>query len=234
MITLPSDEEIISMTEFPYSEGTCLEYKKSIKDKFKIEATLCAFLNTEGGYLICGIYDDRKLNWLDLEEKEVDYFLAKIDSLTSNRVIRLSNGDAIHHESIKARVIKNKENKYLIILIAKRIPGNVYTYQGNIIYRLNVSNFYSTSVPTYTVAEVSLMKQQLTSELKKTYEPEIKRCMKTILRLEKSHLLLERSFAKKEKEFNELLFEKILAEKKAKEKEMEKSVCSIFWFLCGC
>ena len=234
MITLPSDEEIISMTEFPYLEGTCIEYKKSIKDKFKIEATLCAFLNTDGGYLICGIFDDRKINWLELEEKEIDYFLAKIDSLTSNRVIRLSNGDAIHHDAIKARVVKNKENKYIIILSANRKSGFTYTYQGNIIYRLNVSNFYSTSVPTYTVAEVSLMKQQLTAELKKVYEPEIKKSSKIILRLEKTNIMLERSFAKKEKEYIDILFEKILAEKEAKEKEMMTSVCSIFWFLCGC
>lgn len=234
MIKLPSDEEIIEMTEFPYLEGTCMEYKKSIKDKFKIEATLCAFLNTEGGHLICGIFDDRKINWLDIKEKEIDYFLAKIDSLTSNRVIRLSNGDPLNHDAIKARVVKNKENKYIIILTANRIPGNVYTYQGNIIYRLNVSNFYSTSVPSYTVAEVSLIKQQLTSELKKIYEPEIRRQTKTIFRLEKMHLSLERSYAKKEKEYNDLLFEKILAEKEAKEKELEKSICGIFWFLCGC
>lgn len=244
MITIPSDSEFLSMRYFPHSEGPMLEFKKSTKGILKIEATLCAFLNTEGGHLICGVRDDRTLEWMDMEEKEIDLFLSRIDSIISNRIIRAINGDALPWNSIKSRVIKNTLGQYIIVLTAIRCVDTTYTYKGNRIYRLNVSNFYATSVSCYTESEVTLIKDQIRANSDEKWQIEMRKCLKNSAKLEKTLKQYEFAYSKmketieaKEKEIVcslDMLHKRILAEKEFAEEYLAKQkCCSLFYLLCG-
>jgi hypothetical protein len=224
------------MSEIPYYEGKTLEYKKSVKDKFKIEATVCAFLNTEGGHLICGIHDSRKLNWMDMSEKEIDLFLGKIDSIISNRTVRYQNGDPLHYDAITTRVVRNSLNQCIIIISSFRKEGTLCTYQGNIIYRLNVSNFYSTSMMSYTSSEMDLVKKQIESKMTHEFGIEMKKCRKYMRKLEKTNILLEKACMKINADkvsFKDLLHERILKEKREAERIIENSKkCSFLSIFC--
>lgn len=237
MITLPTDEEFQTMTELPYYEGKTLEYKQSTKDKFKNEATICAFLNTEGGHLICGVYDNRKLNWMDMSEKEIDLFLGKIDTIISNRTVRYHNGDPLHYDAIKTRVVRNSLNQCIIIITVFRKEGTLCTYQGNIIYRLNVSNFYSTSMMSYTSSEMDLVKRQIESKLKHEFEIEMKKCKKYTRKLEKTNILLEKACMKINADkmcYKDMLHERILKEKIEAEMMLKRTKKSCLLSFLSC
>ncbi len=236
MITLPTDEEIISMKEFPFPESTCIEYKLSTAG-VKIETTLCAFLNTTGGHVICGVRDDRVICWMDMTEKQIDLFIARIDSVISGRIIRAENGSALPADAIKSRVVKNKEGKCIVILTAKPNDGVTYTYHGNSIYRLNVSNFYATSVVSYTASEVALMKEKVKEETTKHWQTILRSHVKTISKMEKTVRSFEYALEKTQESRDEalsLLHKKILEEKFLKEKELNTSLFSkITGLICG-
>ena len=225
MISLPSDEEIIAMKEFPFPESTCIEYKLSTAG-IKIETTLCAFLNTMGGHVVCGVRDDRMICWMDMTEKQIDLFIARIDSVISARMIRAENGSALPADSIKSRVVKNKDGHCIIILTAKPTEGVTYTYHGNSIYRLNVSNFYATSVVSYTAPEVALIKEQVKGDTTKHWQSILRSHVKTISKMERTVRSYEYSLSKTKEDRDQVyehLYKKILEEKELKEKEMNKT-----------
>jgi hypothetical protein len=238
MIRLPTEKEFKSMRHFPFMEGKCLEFKKSICDKLKIEATLCAFINTEGGHLICGVCDDRTLNWLNLEDKALDFFLTRIDSIISNRTIRADNGEPLPHDSITACVIRNDKNECIIVLTAKKRtnPDITYTYQGNVIYRLNVSNFYAAIRPSYTASDVYLIKQQVRADTMDEMEHALRSSAKKLQKMEKLNRDYIYSWSKYKESYetiHELLFMKILQEKKEAEEHLVRSKRScLFSLLC--
>jgi hypothetical protein len=178
-----------------------------------------------GGHVICGVQDDRTICWMDMTEKQIDLFIAKIDSIISARIIRAENGSALPTDAIKSRVVKNKEGKCIIILTAKPNEGVTYTYHGNSIYRLNVSNFYATSVVTYTSSEVALIKDKVKEETTKHWQSILRSHVKTIAKMEKATRSFEYCLSKtKEDRDNavELLHKKILDEKAQKEKELNQ------------
>lgn len=236
MIILPTDEEIISMKEFPFPESTCIEYKLSTAG-VKIETTLCAFLNTMGGHVICGVRDDRMICWMDMSEKQIDLFIARIDSIISARMIRAENGSALPANAIKSRVVKNKEGKCIVILTAKPNDGVTYTFHGNSIYRLNVSNFYATSVVSYTAPEVALIKEQVKSDTTKHWQSILRSHVKTISKMERTVRSYEYALSKTEESRDDavsLLHKKILEEKELKEKELNKTfVTKMSDLICG-
>lgn len=136
--------------KFPYNESDTFEFKESIIEKLfgKYLETICGFLNTKGGYLIFGIKDTLDLQGLKIKQKELDYFILRIDSIiNSNQIIGIN---IITNEFIKlkpsnlkiSQITNSSSNKFLSI---KVFPDPDIKYQlanGIIYYRLGASNYF--------------------------------------------------------------------------------------------
>ena len=51
-------------------EGRTIDFKKTITHPHKLAKSLAAFANTEGGYLLIGVMDDRQIIGIDPEEEQ--------------------------------------------------------------------------------------------------------------------------------------------------------------------
>lgn len=132
---------------FPHTESSTLEFKRGLHSCSldKIYATLCGFLNNEGGHLIFGVEDDTYKICPIQDNKGLDIMCRNIDSITSNRLIITSGGKNISPTAIKCFTIKLKTGSLLVVR-ATPSPDTVYTTSdGTQWYRLSASNYRMTS-----------------------------------------------------------------------------------------
>lgn len=129
--------------KFKYSESSWLEFKQSINSCSidKIMETICAFLNTEGGYIIIGINDQEKMVGIKSKPKEIDKFKLSIDNNIATNTIVYQDDKIISDKYIFITDIINKNKlKFLLIKILPQKSKNYKLMSGIIIHRLNASN----------------------------------------------------------------------------------------------
>ena len=129
--------------QFKYSESNWLEFKESIVSCSieKIIETICAFLNTDGGYIIIGINDNGKLVGHKSKSKNIDNFKLLIDNKISNNTIIYQNDEVIIDKYLSIIEIVNKnKNKFILIKIFPQKDKNYKLINGTVIHRLNASN----------------------------------------------------------------------------------------------
>lgn len=140
---LPSDEELLTMEKFPYPEGHQLEFKQQPIKYDKLLATICAFLNCDGGYLIIGIKDAT----LDIcgipkefTDKNIDTFMLGIDQIYRQELLVDNDGCPISPFNIQVRNVFNSMKRLVIIRIEP--DGRRYhcKYSGAQYIRLSCSN----------------------------------------------------------------------------------------------
>ncbi len=132
---------------FPFPESNTLEFKRGLNSCSldKIYATLCAFLNNEGGHLIFGVEDATYKICPILDNKGLDTMCLNIDRAISNRSIITSDGKNISPTAIKCFTIKI-QNGSLLVVKATPSPNTVYTTNdGTQWHRLSASNYRMTS-----------------------------------------------------------------------------------------
>ncbi len=237
----PTDEELMKMKIFPYLEGKQYEFKQAftrlvpnpdgstdfvtgqpITDSIlltktfeRIEQTCCAFLNGEGGYIVCGVRDkDRELVWLQIDEIEMDKILLRIDNIFHCKSIYTTDLEDIKPENIKTRVLE-KKGRYLIILQVEPTPGKRYRMHDFEYVRLNASNYANKREKFYRAKDVNGLLYYEQMKIASKYNFALEERDKKIRRLTSSLNL--------EIEGNELLMaQKILEEKKRAEEKLEK------------
>jgi len=140
-------EEIIAEDfndeKFKYSESNWLEFKESINScpKVKIIETVCAFLNTGGGYIVIGINDKEKLVGIKSKPKDIDLFKLSIDNHISSNSIIYQNDEVILEKYLLITDIVNKNKlKFILIKVTPQDNHNYKLMNGSIIHRLNASN----------------------------------------------------------------------------------------------
>ena len=127
---------------FPFPEGQQIEFKEN-KPK-KMYDTLCAFLNTSGGYYIIGVADNGTIR--GVERSVVDCILLKIDnSIRNGNLLNITTGTAAGLKEITTTVIKLDSRKFkelflLIIRAESTDTSHVFQTESGIWYRLNASN----------------------------------------------------------------------------------------------
>ena len=129
--------------KFKYSESSWLEFKQSINSCSidKIMETICAFLNTEGGYIIIGINDQEKMVGIKSKPKEIDKFKLSIDNNIATNTIVYQDDKIISDKYIFITDIINKNKlKFLLLKILPQKGKNYKLMNGTIIHRLNASN----------------------------------------------------------------------------------------------
>ncbi len=230
---LPTDDELRRLEKFPFLEGHQFEYKQSLAPpKFqKMDETICAFLNSGGGYFIIGVEDlTLKMLWLDYTCKEIDKILLRVDDIFHRRTIHCDDGAAIDPDCVKARIVTKMvqdTKKYLVIVTAIPTQGKLYKCNDRVWYRLNASNFGLTDEKMYPAGHVYTMVNQAIHRTQECYTTFIKNQMKHIAKMEKRIAIAQT----KEASAMELLESKILMEKMAAEAQLRHQM-SWFRFLC--
>lgn len=233
--TLPSDSEFFRIQKFPHPEGQQIEYKRSASEAClgsgldKMKATLCAFLNCNGGHFICGIDDaSRDLLWVNTTSKRLDLLLLQIDDIMHRMAICTTDYAPLDPSNIVTRVItkpsasgsmptsESEIISYILVVTAIPTPGVKYKYRGNMWYRLNASNYAATDEISYGAAEVRYMMAQQRKKIYADMAPIIDARCKQILEMEHKIAELERA----------LLFTKILSAKAEAEKVSESRLRS--------
>jgi predicted HTH transcriptional regulator len=224
---LPPPEEIAAMDTFPYPEGRHFEYKKSTKYVDKVLPTICAFLNSDGGYMIFGIEDTTlKMMGVNITLKEIDNFiLSVIDRIYHEmKIIRQDNKQPLNVHNILQETVRLKNGKY--ILIIKVVPEAGVHYQlhdGLVYHRLNASNMKIRNERIYTELEVDNIVNQYKRRIETEYNILIN-AMSNQLRhnLDLVHTIGSSKDSIKQSldEVQALLFKRILAEKAEKEEEL--------------
>ena len=145
---------------FKYAENDIFEYKENINILTfnKYVETICAFLNTNGGYLIFGIKDNLDLVGITNNQKDIDKFICMIDQIISNSMILQTRDDIITHlysKNIKVRILINNYNKKFIIIKVENDINTKYQLQtGLICHRLNASIYYEKNEKIYKQYEI--------------------------------------------------------------------------------
>lgn len=143
--------DVSKATVFPYPENSQLEFKQSYVElrEEKLWNTICAFLNSSGGYLVLGVSDDRKICGV-LCDKKLDRFLLNVDNAFHQRKIHTVEGEPLDLGTIKADILPAASNKHICVVTVIPVPG--YTYQlldGSIYHRLSASNYRQTARREY-------------------------------------------------------------------------------------
>ncbi len=236
------------MEVFPYPEGKQFEYKNSLFIVNKVLPTICAFLNSEGGYMIFGIDDETlQITGLKATTKDVDVFiLENIDKMFHQKlIVSQSDFSGIYPRNITTRVMWKGPKVIIVVTI---IPDEGVSYQlndGTVYYRANASNLKVRADRAFTEQHVSnllhtqkkqisreydMVIRTMTNESRRTnrYVQQLEKVMKTYGN-EKDSLTKEVVELRSTKDaLQQALFEKILADKKETEKRMAKvSLCDI-------
>lgn len=144
-MSLPSLPDFTQLTRTPLPECDWLEYKESKNAIFpqKLRETVCAFLNTRGGYIVVGINDERKIVGIPL--KDVDTCLRRVDDIYHEKSILHEDGTPLPVGVLAAKATKQPSGMYLILYTIKPEEGKSYVLNDRSkFYRLAASNYRHT------------------------------------------------------------------------------------------
>jgi hypothetical protein len=225
--------------QFPYPEGQQFEFKETwgACTTSKMHETICAFLNSAGGYLLYGIQDSGKI--LGISRDEADKILLRADDIYhTSKIVNCVSGKTPPASAIRGSVLRlctrlqnrpHPTERFIAILTVVN-PDHNHTYRmssGDIMIRLSASNFRSKSTTLSSFEELIRDNRALEAE-KSKYYTERNRYRKEFMVMEHSHrelsirikeCLMDVTSARAETQAAlELLHARILAEKAAAER----------------
>ncbi len=172
----PSDDSLCEMTHFPYSESQIYEFKRNIQHyAVKIMGTICAFLNSQGGYLVFGI-DDETLEIIGVrnDQKSIDNFIIDIDRIYHlHRIVETRRMARLLKENIVVRIINHPCGRLVVVDVSPCVDCAYQLSNGSTYIRLNASNMLERTGRFYTEEEArNLIKNKQEKAVKK-YEARI-------------------------------------------------------------
>lgn len=113
-------------------EGTTLDFKLKITSKGKIAKTIAALANTEGGYLVIGISDQKKILGIDPEEERFMIESANSEHCVPPAKIEIQEAKMFNEDF----PFKSKEEELSLLLVhilpAKDEPISVKSMSGSL------------------------------------------------------------------------------------------------------
>lgn len=110
-------------------EGKCLDFKQKITSKSKIAKTISALANTEGGYLVIGISDQKKIIGIDPDEEAFMIESANEEYCTPKASIYMEEVKFLDKVESENPVLIEKT--ILLVKIEKSILEKIYCKQPN-------------------------------------------------------------------------------------------------------
>lgn len=231
---------------FPFTEGLQFEFKESVSpmNRDKTYQTLCAFLNSNGGYMVFGVTDSGVIR--GVQRKKVDELLLRLDCITYNKL--LIDTETLAPPSlcdICARVEEVADELYIVIVRAFN-PNPSHTFQlasGETYIRLNASNFKTMSGRPTNIDGIYEENLRLSAESASLRERtwQIERSHKKLLDQMKEQAMQIKNLQMVADDCQRLLAEKILREKLAAERQMKSAdaiadlpTCSFLKIIISC
>lgn len=251
----PDLPEVSTLTEFPLPESNWLEYKAAASSCMlnKIPATICAMLNSDGGYIVVGV-DDNTLSILGMGIKEYDRLALYIDNIYRSGQVLTEDGKTLPLGTLTVYTEMAANTKRLGIIKMEPQADMRYKLKNNeMYYRLSASNFRFTlerqmftrgELETYATKRAQAFQQtadqhmELSKKLSEDYTNLLKQTKRFEVECQKmSHEMREAT--SQAKEFREelestrnWLRNTILKEKEIREKEIyEKNTRFTLWNL---
>lgn len=223
-------EQLLNNLVFPEHEGLNFEFKQSFATERvnKIYETICAFLNTEGGYIIFGIEDtNRRIIGLKQSNKQFDEFKQKIDQIYGGSLIHTKSNNRLLPCTILCKMYTNSYGKDLMYIAVKKYSEQCVIKNGATVYRANASNYIVKHEKMYTEAEHKIYIKHITDAHKET--------TKTMCEQLNNEIKKSKKLEQKNAELEKLLITKILEDKAIAEKALEHEKLGIFdtiynWF----
>jgi predicted HTH transcriptional regulator len=127
----------------PLYESNQIEFKVSTISFDKLKKTVCAFLNTIGGYIFIGINDSRQI--CGIEPKIADNIALMVDQLICLKSVTRMDDTELTIREASAQIVDVVAGDGRVILIIKVQPASLsedyMCSTGECYFRLNASNY---------------------------------------------------------------------------------------------
>jgi len=232
--------DLTNCSTFPIPEGTHLEFKRSFNScpHDKIIATICALLNSGGGYLVVGVEDQTRAIVGFTADKIMDFFQLAVDNIYHIGLIKNLNGLPLSVDTVKTAIVPAADNKEVYVITATPEADAKYSLKdGSMWYRLAASNYKQTAIQNvYTEQEVKNIVAHRLADQKTSHQSEYEKLKSKFKALEAEFETFVAAAKQTENtmhEFRELMYSGIKQQKDAMESELaeKKRVCW-FDFLC--
>ena len=122
-------------------ENSQIEFKENSISIDKLKRTVCAFLNTIGGYIFVGINDWCKV--VGIDQKTADLFALLVDQIIREKLVVREGDSRLTLSELSCRVVDLGAGKTLLII--RCMPADLeqgYMWPtGERYFRLNASNY---------------------------------------------------------------------------------------------
>lgn len=225
--------DLSQATVFPLPESSWLEFKESFSKciQLKIRDTICAFLNTGGGYVVIGVRDiDRVILGVD-SDKSADTFQLRLDDIYHQGIIVKEDGSPLSVGTVIVKTVPTATKTLLVATVCPE-PGATYRMKdGTRWYRLNASNYRLTTENTLlTNEEVEAKIKTAVKQVRAEKQREIDRIRLKFTEIQKEFLAVAGAakevearadhLAKQLQDTQTILFDTILQQKKEVEQHL--------------
>ena len=206
----PFPSDIDKYQVFPSYENTYFEFKRNLQTFGRVIETICGMLNRKGGYIVFGV-DDESHNICGVyrSEKAIDEFALSIDRIYKNQTLLTSDASPLHPDNIVIDLIAHPAGLVVVITVTP-IEGIEYRLRtGEVYMRLNASNYKVKRDRLYTSTDV----KQIMYTHQQKVEHYKERIKQQVLKMKSEYAHIESD----KEDFENLLYQKILADKRAAE-----------------
>ena len=210
----PFPANIETFLVFPNYENIYFEFKRNLQTFDKLSNVICGMLNRKGGYIIFGI-DDETLQICGIANtpKLIDDFAQYIDKITGHKTIMTVNNQPLHPDNIVMELVPHPAG---LIVVINRTPLEDIEYKmidGSIYIRLNATTWnLKKEEKLYRKNDIDHFINSKTSE----YNRFKRKTQEKIMKLNCQYEALEDNLS----DIQRCLFQKILCEKEAAEKQL--------------
>lgn len=213
----------------------------------KTYQTLCAFLNSNGGYMVFGVTDSGVIR--GVQRKRVDELLLRLDCITYNKLLidtETLAPPSICDISTRVELVATEPHELYIVIVRAFNPNPSHTFQlasGETYIRLNASNFKTMSGRPTNIDGIYEENLRLSAETARLRETtwQIEKSHKKLLDQMKEQSMQLKNLQMVADDCQRLLTEKILREKVAAEWQMKSAnadadlrPCSLVKTLLSC
>jgi hypothetical protein len=226
--------DLSAATHFPWPESSWVEYKESLSKciQLKVRDTICAFLNTGGGYIVIGVRDSDRFILGVESDKVADTFQLRLDDIYHQGIIVKEDGSPLPIGTVTVATVPTATKSLLIATVRPELGVTYRMKDGTRWYRLNASNYRLTMENTLlTNEEVAAKIKAAVKEARIEKQREVDRIRTKLTEIQKDFLAVagaakevERKadrLAKELQEVQQALFDTILQKKEEVEVQLE-------------
>lgn len=215
-------ENYVLNTVVQLYENTQIEFKENSISIDKLKRTVCAFLNTIGGYIFIGIDDWCKV--VGIDQKTADIFTLLVDQIIREKLVVREGDSALTLAELSCRTVDLGGQKTLLIIhcCPTDLEQGYMWPTGERYFRLNASNYCRKDDAT----ELVLLKEKLAT-LKQDRGRLASQLDTVMVALKKSMIAESRVAAERDAALAHL-YAQILAEKSVVEKKLSVGSAGIW------